>query len=106
MHEDMNEYMSAELMRLGSIKAIYLKDSDLKISTFTKRWVVKCQTAICLTKPNVLIHPDGLSFSETENIKTALIVRNLNTWQWLTIYIINYPNHVSANYNSHPKGEC
>lgn len=61
----MDEYVSEELMRLGSIKAIYLKDSDLKISTFTKWWVVERQTAICLAKSNVLIHPDGLSFSET-----------------------------------------
>jgi hypothetical protein len=66
MHENMNEYVSEELMRLGSIKAIYLKDSDLKISTFAKRWVVECQTAICLTISNVFIHPDSLSFSETK----------------------------------------
>lgn len=65
MHENMDEYVSEELMRLGSNKAIYLKNSDFKISTFTKWWVVKCQTAICLPKSNVLIHPDGLSFSET-----------------------------------------
>jgi hypothetical protein len=53
-------------MRLGSIKAIYLKDSDFKVSTFTEWWIVKCQTSICFTIPNVLIHPDGLTFSETE----------------------------------------
>ena len=65
MHENMDEYVSEELMWLGSVKAIYLEDSDLKISTFTKCWVVECQTAICLPETNVLIHPDGLSFSET-----------------------------------------
>ena len=61
----MDAHVSEELMRLGSIKAIYLKDSDLKISTFTKWWVVECQTVICLPISNVLIHPDGLSFPET-----------------------------------------
>jgi hypothetical protein len=65
MHEYMDEYVSEELMRLGSVKAIYLKDSDLKISTFTEWRVVECQTVICLPKSNVLVHPDGLSFSET-----------------------------------------
>jgi len=61
----MDEYVSEELMRLGSIKAIYFKDSDLKISTFTKWRIVERQTAICLPKSNVLIHPDGLAFTGT-----------------------------------------
>jgi len=65
MHEYMDEYVSEEPMRLGSIKAVYLKDSDLKISTFTKWRVVECQTVIRLPKSNVLIHPDGLAFTGT-----------------------------------------
>jgi hypothetical protein len=66
MHENVNKSVSKEQIKLGSIKAIHLKDPDLKISTFTERWIIECQTSVCLAIPNVLIHPDGLSFSETE----------------------------------------
>jgi hypothetical protein len=66
MHENVNKFVSEEQIKLGSIKAIYLKDSDLKISTFTEWWIVECQTSVRLAIPNVLIHPDGLSFSGTE----------------------------------------
>jgi len=65
MHGNMDEYVREELMGLSSIKAIHFKDSDLKISTFTKWRVVERQAAICLPKSNVLVHPDGLSFAGT-----------------------------------------
>lgn len=66
MHENVNKSTNEEQIKLGSIKAINLKDSDLKISTFAEWWVVECQTSVCLAIPNVLIHPDGLSFSGTK----------------------------------------
>jgi hypothetical protein len=62
----MNKVMNGEQTELGSIEAIYFKDSDLKVSTFTEWRIVKCQTSVRLAIPNILIHPDSLSSSRTE----------------------------------------
>jgi hypothetical protein len=53
-----------------SIKTIYFKYFNFKVTTFTQWWIVKGGTAFRFSVSNILVHPNCLAIPKTRILKS------------------------------------